>query len=88
MNRKPGKPGISRDERISAEGLQRLARQLEHGSQIGNPVLTQWIRRYGESAREIIRRHGRYHEGLEPKADGAGEGPSPRAPKARQGPRR
>jgi hypothetical protein len=29
-------------------------------------VLGQWIRRYGEPAREIIRRHGRYHAGLEP----------------------
>ena len=35
-------------------------------SQISDPVLTQWIRRYGDAARAIIRQHGRYHDGLEP----------------------
>jgi len=68
MNDKPRNPGISRDNRLSDEGLRRLDRQLQSGSQISDPVLTQWIRRYGESAREIIRRHGRYRVALEPEA--------------------
>jgi hypothetical protein len=68
MNDKPRTPGISRDNRLSDEGLRRLDRQLLSGSQISDSVLTQWIRRYGEPAREIIRRHGRYHVALEPEA--------------------
>ncbi|MCK5382305.1 MAG: hypothetical protein KAJ65_00990 [Gammaproteobacteria bacterium] len=59
-------PGISRTQRLSDEGLQRLDRQLASGSQISDAVLVQWIRRYGESARALIRQHGRYHAGLEP----------------------
>ena len=74
MNGKPRTPGISRDNRISDEGLQRLDRQLQSGSQISDPVLTQWIRRYGEPARALIRQHTRYHAGLEPTTGGAGEG--------------
>jgi len=52
-------PGISRTQRIAGEGLQRLERQLQHGGQISDAVLAQWIRRYGDAAREIIARHGR-----------------------------
>jgi hypothetical protein len=52
-------PGISREHRISDEGLQRLERQLQRGGQISDAVLAQWIRRYGDAAREIIARHGR-----------------------------
>ena len=58
-------PGISRAERLSDEGLQRLDRQLACASQISDAVLTQWLQRYGESARAVIRQHGRYHAGLE-----------------------
>lgn|GEM_PF-820302 len=65
MNDRLRKPGIERLERFSEEGLERLERQLDHGSHISDRVLAQWIRRYGESARAIIRRHGRYHPGLE-----------------------
>lgn len=65
MNDRPRKPGIGRPNRLSGEGLERLERQLEHGSHISDGVLVQWIRRYGEPARAIIRRHGRYHPGLE-----------------------
>jgi hypothetical protein len=54
------KPGIEREARLSAEGLARLERQLQRGSQISDAVLAQWIRRYGEAAREIIARHGRH----------------------------
>lgn len=60
------RPGISRNERLSDEGLARLEAQLERGSQISDAVLMQWLRRYGEPAREIIRRHGRYTPALEP----------------------
>ena len=70
MNDKPRTPGISRDKRLSDDGLQRLERQLRSGSQISDPVLTQWIRHDGEPARKIIRRHGRYHVELEPAAGG------------------
>ena len=63
-NRQP-LPGVSRTERLSDEGLQRLERQLAAGSQISDAVLAQWLRRYGESARAVIRQHRRYHAGLE-----------------------
>lgn len=66
MNIKPGVPGVSREERLSEDGLQRLDRQLKSGSQVSDLVLTQWIRRYGEKARAIITQHGRYHADLEP----------------------
>lgn len=52
-------PGIEREARLSEAGLQRLERQLERGGQISDAVLAQWVRRYGEAAREIIARHGR-----------------------------
>ena len=60
-----GTPGVSRADRISPEGLARLERQLENAARISDPVLSQWIRRYGEPARALIRKHGRYHDGLE-----------------------
>lgn len=59
------KPGISRDDRISDEGLRRLAEQLERGGQVSDVVLAQWIRRYGDTARGIIRDAGRYRDELE-----------------------
>jgi hypothetical protein len=65
MNGKSGTPGISRDQRLSEEGLQRLERQLRSGSQISDQVLAQWIRRYGESARAIIKEYNRYRTDLE-----------------------
>jgi len=58
------RPGISRDNRISDDGLQRLEKQLQRGGQISDTVLAQWIRRYGDAAREIIRGAGRYHDDL------------------------
>jgi len=58
-------PGVSRADRLSEEGLERLARQLASGSQISDAVLAQWIRRYGEPALALIKQHGRYHAGLE-----------------------
>jgi hypothetical protein len=50
--RKPA-PGVSRDARISDEGLQRLERQLKAGT-VSAAVLEQWVRRYGDAARELI----------------------------------
>ena len=58
-------PGISRDARISDEGLQRLEALMQRGGQISDAVLLQWIRRYGDAARSIIRKHGRNSEQTE-----------------------
>ena len=66
MTSKPGIPGVSRDKRLSEEGLQRLERQLRSGSQISDMVLAQWIRRYGDPARVIIKQYKRYRTELEP----------------------
>ena len=54
------RPGITRSRRLGEEGLARLERQLRDGGQISDPVLAQWIRRYGEPARALLRRYGRY----------------------------
>jgi len=59
MPDQPRTPGVTREHRISDEGLQRLEQQLRRGGQISDAVLAQWIRRYGDAAREIIARHGR-----------------------------
>jgi len=59
-------PGITRDNRLSQAGLARLENQLERGSQISDAVLSQWIRRYGDAARDLIRSYGRYSEVVEP----------------------
>lgn len=53
------RPGVSRSNRLSAEGLLRLENQLATGARMTDQVLAQWIRRYGEPARDIIREHGR-----------------------------
>jgi hypothetical protein len=53
-------PGISRAERLSDEGLQRLENHLSLGTGMSESVLAQWIRRYGDPARAIIKRHGQY----------------------------
>lgn len=65
MNKKTPSPGVSRQERISNEGLQRLEKQLARGVKINAPVLAQWIRRYGEPAREIIKQHNQYSAELD-----------------------
>ncbi len=51
------RPGVSRDERISSDGLERLERQLAAGSKINDSVLQQWVRRYGEQAETLIARY-------------------------------
>lgn len=65
MNSKTPSPGVSRQDRLSDEGLQRLEKQLAAGIKIGSPVLAQWIKRYGESAREMIKSHGQYSDELD-----------------------
>jgi len=62
-DRKPS-PGVERNERISNEGLQRLETHLQRGTKISDVVLAQWIRRYGDSARALIKHHGQYHNEL------------------------
>lgn len=53
-------PGVSRQQRISDEGLLRLEKQLQSGIRISTAVLQQWIKRYGDDARVIIKKYG-YH---------------------------
>ena len=65
MTNKPPTPGVSRQARLSDEGLQRLEKQLAAGTRIAAAVLGQWIKRYGEPAREIIKRHGQYSDELD-----------------------
>jgi hypothetical protein len=60
MSHRKSSPGISREHRLSDEGLQRLEKQLESGAGISQQVLAQWIKRYGEPALEIIKKHGRH----------------------------
>lgn len=63
-SRKPN-PGVSREERISDAGLQRLEAHLAQGAKIGDAVLKQWIVRYGDAARRLLKHYDCYHEGLE-----------------------
>jgi len=49
-----GKPGVSREQRISDEGLMRLEKQLRSGINISEQVLAQWVKRYGDDARDLI----------------------------------
>lgn len=58
-------PGVSREDRISDEGLERLEKHLAAGVKVSDVVLKQWIRRYGEHARKIIRQHGQYTDELD-----------------------
>ena len=52
-------PGISREQRISDEGLKRLEKQLKSGIKISSMVLQQWIKRYGDPARNIIAKYNK-----------------------------
>ncbi len=63
MSRRP-QPGVSRERRLSEEGLQRLQRQLESSMRVSAPVLLQWVRRYGDEAVRLIERSGRMTEEL------------------------
>ena len=53
-------PGVSRAQRLSEEGLSRLQKHLQANTRMNDMILAQWIRRYGDAARELIRQHGRY----------------------------
>jgi hypothetical protein len=65
VNKKPPTPGVSRQDRLCDEGLRRLEKQLARGVRVAPAVLGQWIRRYGEPARELIKRHGQYSDELD-----------------------
>ena len=69
MATKP-RPGVSRQRTTADEGLARLEKQLRTVSGITDFVLLQWIRRYGEAARVIMRRHGRNPEDFEKSGHG------------------
>ena len=58
-------PGVSREQRISGEGLKRLEKQFNSGVKISSMVLRQWIKRYGEAARDLIKKHGQYTDTLD-----------------------
>jgi hypothetical protein len=47
-------PGVCREQRISDEGLKRLEKQLQCGVNISEQVLNQWLKRYGDDARDLI----------------------------------
>ena len=65
MSHRKLSPGISREHRLSDEGLQRLEKQLESGAGISQQVLAQWIKRYGEHALKIIKKHGHYSPSID-----------------------
>ena len=50
-------PGVSREQRISAEGLARLEKHLKLGNKISKQVLQQWIKRYGDDARDLLKKY-------------------------------
>ena len=52
MSNKHPAPGVSRTDRLSEEGLQRLRNHLARG--MSQAVRNQWIARYGEAARLVI----------------------------------
>jgi len=60
MNNKKPNPGVSREERISNEGVQRLNNHLTNGARMKPAILKQWIKRYGDSARYLIKQHDQY----------------------------
>ena len=50
-------PGVSREQRIPDECLKHLQKQLQSGVRISEPVLQQWVKRYGDAAIEIIEKY-------------------------------
>lgn len=51
------KPGVTRNDRLSDEGLKRLEKQFQSGVRISEAVLQQWIKRYGDDAEKIISKY-------------------------------
>lgn len=70
MTTKP-RPDAFPKRTTTDDGLAQLEKQLRTASAISESVLLQWIRRYGEAARVIMRRHGRNPEDIENKAKGS-----------------
>ncbi len=64
LENKP-KPGVTRPHRLSDEGLLRLQNHLQNSTHMKDMILAQWIRRYGDAARELIRQSGRYIEAFD-----------------------
>ncbi len=60
MSKKAAVPGVTRANRISDEGLRRLEKQLSSGTNVSALVLKQWIKRYGDEARVVIKKHSRF----------------------------
>lgn len=56
MSKNPD-PGVSRENRITKEGLVRLEKHLKMGAKISRPVLQQWIRRYGKDVQELLQQY-------------------------------
>ena len=56
MSNKPC-PGVSREQRISDQGLARLEKQLQTGAKISRQVLLQWIKRYGDDVRVLLKKY-------------------------------
>ncbi|MBE9563964.1 MAG: hypothetical protein IMF17_01880 [Proteobacteria bacterium] len=57
MTKEPN-PGVSRDARISNEGLSRLEKHLQLGTKMSEPIRQQWLKRYGDEARVLLKKHG------------------------------
>ena len=58
-------PGVSREKRISDEGLKRLEKQFSSGVKPSSIVLKQWIKRYGNAARDLIKKYDMYTSDLD-----------------------
>jgi len=65
MNNKKPNPGVSRKDRHCDEGLQRLNNHLSNGARMNPAILKQWIKRYGDSARDLIKQHNQYTSELD-----------------------
>lgn len=57
MTTSGSRPGISRTDRISEEGLGRLEIQLQRGARMAAQVREQWVRRYGQAAIELFKKY-------------------------------
>ena len=62
---KESTPGVSREQGISDKGLLRLEKQFQSGVNINAMVLKQWIKRYGEPARVLIKKYGKFSDELD-----------------------
>ena len=58
-------PGVSREDRISNEGLIRLEKQLVSGARMSAVVLEQWVKRYGDAAKVLILKYHQSYPGID-----------------------